>query len=280
MNLSEVKFLLKKYHFSPNKIRGQNFLISDDPLQEMIKTANIKKEDLILEVGAGLGALTTELIKRSQKVVAFEVEKNFRPLLQNLTQVNHNLRIVWQNILSLSDQQLKDILIKEKASVYKIVANIPYYLTAKFIRQFILTRHKPQSMTLMVQKEVAERITVKNKKHSLLSLSVALYAQSKLVRIIAKDNFYPSPKVDSAIIYIYDIHSWNYSIEERKFWQLVHRGFASKRKKLFNNLLTDQDLTKEKLNLAFAKINLDKNIRAEDLTVSNWLQLIYYLERH
>jgi len=113
MNLSEVKFLLKKYHFSPNKIRGQNFLISDDPLQEMIKTANIKKEDLILEVGAGLGALTTELIKRSQKVVAFEVEKNFRPLLQNLTQVNHNLRIVWQNILSLSDQQLKDILIKE-----------------------------------------------------------------------------------------------------------------------------------------------------------------------
>ena len=165
---------------------------------------------------------------------------------------------------------------KYKTKDYKIVANIPYYLTGKFIQKFVLANKKPLSMTIMVQKEVAQRV-VDNKKQSLLSLAVAFYAKSKLIRIVNKDNFYPQPKVDSAILYIYDIKAWNYNVDEKRTWQIIKRGFAFKRKKLFNNLLSDPNIDKEKLQIVFDKIGLDSNIRAEKLNTNDWLDIVKYL---
>lgn len=277
MNLTELKFLLNKYHLSPNKIRGQNFLISNDVLQEIIVGSQVTNQDLVLEVGPGLGALTQELIKKAKQVIAFEIDQQLIKPLNKLEKANRNLEIIWQDILSLTDDHWQDILQAKQAKEYKIIANLPYYLTAKFIKKFILAVNKPISMTIMVQKEVAERIVSDNQKHSLLSLSVAFYAQSKIVTIVPKSNFYPEPKVDSAILYIYKIHNWNYQEAEKKVWQLIHRGFAYKRKKLINNLASDQNLDKDKLRLTFDKLKLDLNIRAEDLTVNDWLQLGKYL---
>ncbi|MBT6690949.1 ribosomal RNA small subunit methyltransferase A [Candidatus Parcubacteria bacterium] len=273
MTLEELQFILKKHHLTPNKVRGQNFLVSDEVLGDIIKASEIISEDLILEVGPGLGALTQSLLEKAKQVVAFEIDKNFQKPLNKLINTFNNVELIWQNILSLSDQQWLEILTKYKAKDYKIVANIPYYLTAKFIQKFILADKKPLSMTLMVQKEVAERIAAEKGKHSRLSLSVALYADSKLARIVRKDNFYPQPKVDSAVIHIFNIHTWDYDVDEKFVWQLIRRGFASKRKKLFNNLLTDQNLDKEKLLFAFDKVRLDANVRAENLSPINWLEL-------
>lgn len=272
MDKNQLQFLLHQYHLSPNKIRGQNFLISDEVLDKILSISKVSKKDLVLEVGPGLGALTSVLSDQVSQVVAFEVDKNFEEPLNKLKKVSKNIEIVWHDILSLSDREWATIMEKHNKKSYKIVANIPYYLTAKFINKFILAEQKPTSMTLMVQKEVAERI-VDKKKHSLLSLSVALYAKAKMPYIVGKENFYPQPKVNSAILHTYDIGAWSYDIDEKKFWQLLRRGFAYKRKKLFNNILTDQSINKGKLAKIFDKLKLDSNIRAEKLAVSDWLNL-------
>jgi 16S rRNA (adenine1518-N6/adenine1519-N6)-dimethyltransferase len=272
MQIEELKFLLKRYHLTPNKIRGQNFLISDEVLDDIINSSKIDKDSLVLEVGPGLGALTQKLVDNSRQVIALEIDKNLQEVLGTLSKVNKNLKIIWQDILSLTDEEWQLLMDKYKAEDYRIVANIPYYLTGKFVRQFIVAKKKPLSMTLMVQKEVAERV-VNSKKQSLLSLSVAFYAKSKIISIVTKNNFYPPPKVDSAILYIYDIHDWNYDIDEKKTWQIIKRGFAFKRKKLFNNLLTDSSVDKEKLEKTFATIGLDSNIRAEKLEPKDWLAI-------
>lgn len=272
MDKTRLTFLLKKYRLTPNKLRGQNFLVSDSVLASMVRAAELSKEDLILEVGPGLGALTAELIQEAGEVVAFEVDQNFQKPLEKLNQVADNLQIIWQDILSLTDDRWQSILKQAKVENYKIVANIPYYLTGKFIQKFILTEHQPEMMVLLVQKEVAERIL--DNKHSLLSLSVALYAQAEMVEIVDKQNFYPAPQVDSAILRIYNIKSWPWSVNEKQTWQLIHRGFAHKRKKLVNNLLSDTNLNKEKLTAVFAELGLDLNIRAERLSVKDWLNLV------
>lgn len=271
MDKQELTFLLKKYNLTPNKLRGQNFLISDDVLKQIIEAANINKKDLVLEVGPGLCALTNELIKVAKQVVAFEVDKNFEEVIEKLQKVTNNLEVIWQDILSLQEETWQEILNRHQASDYKIVANIPYYLTGKFVQKFILAKNKPVEMILMVQKEVAQRMT--DDKQSLLSLSIALYAQVDIVAIVDKQNFYPAPKVDSAIIKIYNIKPWSWQANEEKVWQLIHRGFAYKRKKLFNNLLSDQNLDKQKLTDVFTKLNIDLNIRAERLSTQEWIHL-------
>jgi len=277
MDLAQLKFLLAQYKLTPNKVRGQNFLVSDQVLSQIINTAKLENDDLVLEVGPGLGALTQELVKKVDQVVSFEVDKNFAKLLGKLENVNKNLQIEWQDILSLTDQQWQNILFKYEVKEYKVVANIPYYLTSKLINKFVSTKLKPQSMTLLIQNEVAERIITKNNKHSLLSLAVAFYAQASLVDFVSKDNFYPIPKVNSAILYINKIKDWSYPVDERRTWQFVHYGFAAKRKKLINNLLSDKNIAKERLVAVFDKIELDKNIRAEDLSVQNWIDLTQHL---
>ncbi len=273
MHLEELKFLLAKYHLTPNKVRGQNFLISDEVLADILQAADLKNSDLVLEVGPGLGALTSQLLARARQVVAFEVDKNLENLLNHLVKVNKNLDLHWQDILSLKERQWQDILLEQKAEDYKIVANIPYYLTGKFINQFLSFKNPPQSMTLMVQREVAERVEAKDAKNSLLSLAVAFYGRAQIVRLVSKNNFFPVPKVDSAILKIDQIKPWAYKAEEKLVWQLIKRGMAHKRKKLFNNLLSDPEIAKEQLAKIFVSLKIDQNARAEDLDKELWLKL-------
>lgn len=273
MNLEELKFLLHKYHLTPNKVRGQNFLISDEVLADILQAADLKPGDLVLEVGPGLGALTTQLLARVKQVVAFEVDKNLANLLNSLVKANKNLDLHWQDILSLKERQWQDILVEYKTKKYKIVANIPYYLTGKFINQFLSFSNPPQSMILMVQREVAERVEAKDGKNSLLSLAVAFYGRAQIVRQVSKNNFFPVPKVDSAILKIDQIKAWSYKESELLVWQLIKRGMAHKRKKLFNNLLSDPNIAKDKLAKIFLALKIDQNARAEDLSKDLWLKL-------
>ncbi len=277
MNIEELKFLLKKYNLTPNKLRGQNFLIDDSVLEEIIDTADLSPSDLVLEVGPGLGALTASLTSQVKQVLALELDKNFEQALAKIAKVSPNLEIIWQDILSLQEQQWQAILSKYGVLEYKIVANIPYYLTGKFIQKFMNFKPAPKSLTLMIQKEVAQRLVASDQKQSLLSLAVAFYGQASLAAIVPKTCFYPEPQVDSAVININNIKAWPYRVDEKFTWQLIHRGFAQKRKKLINNILTDTRLEKAKVEQAFAKLNLDKNIRAENLSTKNWLDLVALL---
>ena len=267
----ELKNLLEKYNLSPNKIRGQNFLISETVLNTIIRTATINKEELILEVGPGLGSLTRKLVKDSKKVIALEVDHNFQKVLNKLEKEYSNLEIIWQDILSLTNKQLRKTLSAAQLKNYKVVANIPYYLTSKLINKFLTFKKQPLSMTLMVQKEVAQRLVAKEQ--SLLSLSLSFYAQVEIITIVSKEKFFPSPQVDSALIHINNIHPWLYAEEEDELWKLIHKGFAHKRKKLINNLRRDSIFKKEQLIKIFKDLNLDKNIRAQDLSKENWLAL-------
>lgn len=279
MQFEELQALLKKYQLTPNKLRGQNFLVSDEVLEKTITTAKLTKEDLVLEVGPGLGALTRELVKVAGQVISFEVDHNLKPLLNKLEEGNNNLQIYWQDILSLTDIQWQKIVLANPNHQYKVVANIPYYLTGKIIPQFINAKLQPVSITLLVQKEVAERIVQKNNKHSLLSLAVAFYAQAKIITLVPAQDFYPQPKVDSALIQIDNIKPWSAKVEEKRVWQLVHHGFANKRKKLANNLASDPTLDKNKIQEIFSNLKLDKNIRAEDMSVANWLDLTSKIQK-
>lgn len=273
MTKEEIKYLLQRYDIAPNKLRGQNFLLDEEVLDYIIMKAKVAKEDLVLEVGPGLGALTQKLAAKNAQVVAFEIEDNFLAPLDKIQKLNSNTEIIWQDILTLDSKQWQAILAQKKFTHYKVVANIPYYLTGKFIQKFVSFDPVPDSLTLMLQKEVAERIEAKDDKMSMLSLAVKLYAKVEMLRLVPKKCFWPEPKVDSAVIHIFDIKKWAYPVEEKKTWQLIKRGYAKKRKKLVNNLLSDPNIEKKSLLEAFKKIGLDENIRAENLQALTWVKL-------
>lgn len=273
MTQEEIKYLLHRYNLTPNKLRGQNFLLDEDILEGIAASAHITRDDLILEIGPGLGALTQKLAKRAGQIVAFELDHNFQEPLNKIININQNIEVIWQDILSLQVRQWQDILAKYNKKTYKVVANIPYYLTGKLIQKFMLFQPTPQSLTLLVQKEVAERIVAQDKKMSLLSLAVQLYGQAKILQVVEKENFYPAPKVDSALVQIFDTKKWSHQSNEKKTWQLIKRGFSQKRKKLINNLLSDQNIDKKQLLAAFQELNLSDNIRAENLQPWDWVKL-------
>lgn len=277
MTKTEIKYLLELYHIAPNKLRGQNFLLDEEVLDYIIKKAGVNKDDLVLEVGPGLGALTQKLALHAKQVIAFEIEENFASPLDKIQKMNSNVEIIWQDILKLNINQWQEIISSKKSKHYKIVANIPYYLTGKFIQKFVSFDPVPESLTLMVQKEVAERIEAKDGKMSLLALAVKLYAQVELLRLVGRDSFWPAPKVDSAIIHIFEIKKWSHPVDEKKTWQLIKRAYAKKRKKLVNNLLSDPSISKKELISALKSLGIDENVRAENLQAQDWVKLAQLL---
>lgn len=242
------------------KSLGQNWLKNDSVVQEIVKASEIKKDDRVLEVGPGRGILTAALLKAGARVLAIEKDDRLIDSLKqkfNLEILHDRLEIIHHDILDFDP-----ILINES---YKVVANLPYYITGEFIKKFLTTKHRPQQMTLMLQKEVAERIVAKDKKESVLSMSIKIYGTPKYIKTVSRGNFEPAPKVDSAVLVIKNISSDNLiknKIEEKHFFSILKRGFGSKRKKLKNNLKLDGDLLKK-----FG------GERAEDLSLNDWLKL-------
>lgn len=262
-----IKNLLEKYETRPSKRLGQNFLIDKNVLQKIITSSDIKPSDTILEVGPGIGTLTTELAKAAKKVIAVEKDKIMIEILKETLKDFHNIEIVNADILHYAPQ------IKN----YKIIANIPYYLTSPLIRKFLEEKNPPSEIILMLQKEVAQRICAKPPKMSLLAISVQFYADAKIVSNVSKNCFWPSPKVDSAIIKITPKISGHRESADL-FFKIVKAGFSQPRKQLVNNLTTLKTLNGVKLDKYAAtdwllKNNLKPNQRAETLSVNDWVNL-------
>jgi 16S rRNA (adenine1518-N6/adenine1519-N6)-dimethyltransferase len=254
------------------KSLGQNFLKSKAALRAMIEAAKIgnerRKESVILEIGPGKGALTEALLEQGAHVVAIEKDVQLIELLQEKFKekiADKYLEIISGDALELDPSTL----ISPVHSAYQIVANIPYYITGQFFKHYLTDVSQPKSIVVMVQREVAHRIVARDKKESLLSLSIKCYGTPRYVMTVQKEYFSPAPKVDSAIIAIENI-SRNFfdTITEEQFFNTIKTGFAHKRKVLINNL--EAISSREKLQSVFAKLNISEKIRAEDMTLADW----------
>lgn len=270
MNQKEVKNLLKKYNIYPSRRLGQNFLVNEGVLKKIIKAANLSKEDVVLEVGPGIGNLTLELAKRVKKVIAVEKDRRMCQILKELLEGWNigNVEIVNKDILKLEPKTYN-----LKPKTYKVVANIPYYLTSPLIRKFLEAKYPPKEMILMVQKEVAQRICAKPPDMSILAVSVQFYAEPKIISFVSKKSFWPSPKVDSATLRITQIHT-DRKTDTHRFFKVVRAGFSQPRKQLANNLSNGLKMDKEKVKNWILKNNIQPSQRAETLNTEDWIKLI------
>ncbi len=258
------------------KSLGQNFLTSRKIAGDIVRAARVARGDTVLEIGPGKGMLTTELLATGADVVAIEKDAELIPLLQDkFAEEIENKQLILIEGDALKVAFRKSVL----PDHFKLVANIPYYITGEIIRMFLSSKHQPSSMTLLVQKEVAERIVARNGKESILSLSVKAYGEPKYIAKVPARFFNPKPKVDSAILHIANISKNFFShISEDQFFNVVKTGFAQKRKKLVNNLSSID--SKEELQKIFKNLNTDENTRAEDVPLNKWIQLTQLLQNH
>jgi len=291
MNLLEkTKLLIKQTHLRPDKLKGQNFCIDEKVLQEMIVAAELKADETVLEVGPGFGFLTDKLVQKCGKVVAVELEPVLASLLKKSewlsSTIGGNLEVVFGDILKFRPEAYQPMAEDQNSSThslkkFKIVANLPYGITSVFLKKFLTGEHKPESMTLLVQQEVAERICALPGEMSLLGLSVQLYAKPKIIKKVGSVCFWPQPKVVSAILKIEDIHDFPFAkqTEEKFFWQVLRAGFCAKRKTLENNLSNSFHLNKAEVKKIIEKIGLLGNVRAQELSLDNWLAVAVALQK-
>lgn len=273
MNLASKKAiqnLLKKYQVRPSKRLGQNFLIDKRVITKLIGAANLKPKNIILEIGPGIGNLTQKLAKKVKKVIAVEKDQKMVEILKETLKDYENVEIIKGDILKL-DPRTYNL----KPKIYKVVGNLPFYLTAPVIRKFLETVEvKPRQMTLVVQKEVGQRICARTPDMSILAVSVQFYAKPEIIGYISKKSFWPSPKVDSAILQIAPLISTDRkSINADLFFKIVKAGFSQPRKQLINNLSRGLKFNREEVKDWLLKNNIQPNQRAETLTIGDWISL-------
>ncbi len=281
----------------PKKSLGQNFLRDGKVLEKIIESANLNADDFVIEVGPGEGILTEKLAEKVSQVASIEIDQNLIPNLEKKFSAKKNIEIINADILKINLDELlrhsmsldqndpktsnvKDNSYKLKAKSYKVVANIPYYITSKIIRLFLENENPPTEMILMVQKEVAERITAKAGKMSLLSVSVQYYANAELLFTVSGNSFFPVPEVDSAVIKVESIKKKVESREETwNFFRVVKAGFSAKRKTLVNNLCNSLHLEKSLVEEKLKTVPLSGTVRAQELSIEDWKKLTNLFEK-
>jgi 16S rRNA (adenine1518-N6/adenine1519-N6)-dimethyltransferase len=254
----------------PKKSLGQNFLKSAKALAQIISAGNISKNDTVLEIGPGRGALTEKLLETGAKILCVEKDRELIPLLEERfidSIKSKQLKIIQGDILEFNPKEI----FKNKS--YKIIANIPYYITGAILRKFLSEKNPPELMVLLVQKEVAERIVARDSKESILSMSVKVFGEPKYIAKVPSRYFTPEPKVDSAIILISGISKRRLGkVKEEDFFQIVKLAFGQKRKTLIKNL-SQTFKNKDSLVEIFKEIAISEKSRAEDLDFETILHL-------
>jgi 16S rRNA (adenine1518-N6/adenine1519-N6)-dimethyltransferase len=267
-NISVLRHLLSRHHMRPNKSFGQNFLVSRAVLQQMVETADLEASDQVLEVGAGTGVLTRELARKARRVVAVEIEENMLALLAKTTSDFSNIELVARNLLYLNPEE---VFGREH---YKLVANLPYYITAPTFRHFLESANPPGLLVVMVQYEVARRIVAEPGDLSLLGVSVQFYGQPRIVARVPAHAFYPAPKVDSAILRVEVYPQAPLTPRERdSFFRVVQAGFSERRKQLHNSLAHGLHRKDEEIRGWLAAAQIEASRRAETLSIDEWLRL-------
>lgn len=267
--LNKTKEICRLFSINPSRRKGQNFLIREDVYETIVEAAALHPTDLVLEVGPGLGFLTSRLASQAGRVIAVELDEKLADYLKVgfSGRGDKKVEIKRSDILRF----WSDDLIEGK---YKIVANLPYNITSFFLRRFLSSLPRPELMVLMLQKEVAERIVARPPEMSLLALSVQYYAEAEIIRTVKASAFWPSPQVDSAVIRIRTKREKVLPDEEKAFFRLARTGFSAKRKMLKNNLAAGLKIKPGEAEKILVEKGLDPKIRAEDLSLEDWQKLL------
>jgi len=274
--LSTTKKALSRYGIKPSRGLGQNFLVDEHVVKKLIAASEVTLKDVVLEIGPGVGVLTQELAKLAKKVIAVEKDAKMVEILKETLAEFSGVEIIHGDALELKLQNPNSkTQTKPKTQIpktYKVVANLPYYITAPTIRKFLEAENRPQAITLIIQKEVAQRMCAKPPDMSILAVSVQFYATPKIVSYIKKTSFWPQPHVDSAIIHIVP-RKEKPDIDAQKFFSVVKAGFAHPRKQLLGNLSAGLKREREQTEVILRKNGIDPARRAETLSIQDWLNL-------
>lgn len=276
--LTETQFIMKKYNIKANKNLGQNFLINQEVVEGIVKSSEISKEDLVIEIGPGLGTLTKELLEKAGKVVCIELDSKMVEILKDRFKLYSNFELINQDILKVDLKKLIEEQKKEgNLKTAKIVANLPYYITTPIIMKLLEEQLDLESITVMIQKEVADRlIAVPGEKNTgAITYAVYYYAQAKGIMEVSNNSFIPEPEVTSKVIQLKIRKHVPIKVENpKKMFFVIKNAFMQRRKTLLN-ALTNTKVFKNKKEgeEIFTKLNLKENIRAEELTLQNFADI-------
>lgn len=277
MITSEIREMLARAGLTPNKLLGQNFLIDQNILKKIVAAADPKPGETILEVGPGLGALTNFLSETGAKIIAVEKDAKIARILENEIAKHHarNMKLIIGDILKMPDDFFLDL------GAYRVVANIPYYLTARLLRKLLEEVSQPKEIVVTIQKEVAERILAHPPHMNLLALAIQTYGTPRILFPVSKGSFWPMPDVDSAVLKIENISKEFFktnAFDEKLFFKLLKSAFGTKRKTLVNSLEREFEIKKDTLRTILEGLGLSLTVRPEELALSDWVRLIHTIK--
>lgn len=284
MNLTqETKFIMDKYHITANKSLGQNFLVDEDVVYGIVDKSGVSKDDLVIEIGPGLGTLTSLLLDKAGFVVAIELDTRMVNIITDRFKLYKNFEVINEDVLKVDLNKL----ISEKLSEYnlksaKVVANLPYYITTPIIMKLLEDRLNLESITVMVQKEVALRLAEKpgGKESGAITYSINYYSEPEIIISAPKDCFIPSPEVDSAVIKLTLLSEPRVKVKsEKTLFKVIKAAFMQKRKTLQNALYNGKILSsKEEILKMFKELDIDEKVRGEKLSLEEFAKIADYLE--
>ncbi len=267
----DVHALLRQHGLEAKKSLGQNFMISAGAIAQVLDAAELSTEDIVLEIGAGLGSLTAAIAERAKAVIALEIDQRFIPILRMQFAQSPNVRVVLGDVL----EQAPGSLLGEAAAGYKVVANLPYYITSAVVRHLLEADQPPRLLALTVQYEVGQRMTAKPGAMSLLAVSVQLYGEVALVTRLKPGNFYPRPNVDSAVVRLRP-HRDGPPLSGEDiplFFRIVKAGFSQPRKQLKSPLAAGMHISKEQASDWLIQAGIDPQRRPQTLAINDWLKI-------
>ncbi|TYP57372.1 16S rRNA (adenine(1518)-N(6)/adenine(1519)-N(6))-dimethyltransferase RsmA [Thermosediminibacter litoriperuensis] len=268
-----TRAIMREFGIRPSKRLGQHFLVDEAPLNKMLEAARLQESDEVLEIGPGLGVLTLELCRRAKKVVAVEKDPNLIPVLEKLTKSYKNICLLREDVLKLDMDQLRREYFEGE---FKVVANLPYYITSPVIMKIINNRHLIKMAVIMVQKEVAQRLAAApgSKDYGILSIAAQLYAGVDLICHVGRSAFLPPPKVDSAVVRLVLKDGPVVPLkDERLFFRVVEAAFGERRKTVRNSLISRLGLSPGDVEEALGRAGIDGTRRAETLTIQEFAAL-------
>ena len=259
--------LLRQFDIKPHKGLGQNFLISEGVMRRIIDAAELSESDIVIEVGAGLGTLTRHLAQQAGQVIALEIDRRLLPVLHHTLDAFPRVRIVHGDVLAVDPEVFV-------SGPYKVVANLPYYITSAIFRHFLEARKKPSLIVVTAQREVVERMTASPGDMSLLAVSVQFYGKPSIVTRVPPGAFYPSPQVHSAVLRLDLYKRPPVEVDDvTSYFDVVRAGFAQRRKQLRNSLSRGLDLPVKSVVDALHRSGIDEKQRPQELSIEQWALL-------
>ncbi len=281
--IRETKFIMNKYNITASKSLGQNFLVDSEVVYGIVDSAEVSKDDLIIEIGPGLGTLTSVLLEKAGKVVCIELDKRMVNIISDRFSLYSNFEVINEDVLKVSLNNIIEKNLKENnLKQAKVVANLPYYITTPIIMKLLEDRLNLSSITVMVQKEVAERLAEKpgGKESGAITYSINYFADSEIVINVPNTSFIPAPEVNSAVIKLTLLKKPRVTvIDEPTLFKVIKIAFMQKRKTLANSLYNGKILdSKQEIEEMLTKFDIDLKIRGEKLTLEQFAQIADYIE--